>query len=236
LRTCNNKIGQKIVQVIYFSESDGGIGIGHRELQRKTGLRFAATNKGISKHRCLMNGAIWPVIELPSSYDESHNPEKDRKLIECCFDYLTLSEPPILRTFYNSELAEECLEIYDPVLREFIIMVDQLLCYLLNRMQLEWTQRKPTSAEVAWIDFFYPRETRNKAFSYLQEMRSQKDRSKNANHVYDSKIKDYDCLIKQTWNDIETKYSDICIKYHIYQEIYNLLTNKAYSQFLRKTK
>jgi hypothetical protein len=47
----------------------------------------------------------------------------------------------------------------------------------------------------------------NKTFSYLHENKKGKDKSKskNANPDYDSEIEGYNCLIKQTWNDIKTK-------------------------------
>ena len=324
MRTYNNRIGDEIIQAIYYAESKRGSGIGRRELERSTGfpsktvsnwlghlrdinviprhpsvpirltkrvkdlldknggyklmldhrkkprrnhntrsriprgkrsktarqeyslkkerllvaiLRAAATNRGISRQRCLMNGEIWPVLELKSSGKGSYSPAEDRKLIEYCFDYLTLSEPPILQASPN--YADGFFMIYDPLLREFIILIERLLGYLLNRMQLDWSSRtqrkKPTTDEVDWIDFLYPKELRNKAFSYFHEIQSlrdkDRDRFNNITYSYDSKIRGYDHLIKKAWDEIQqTKYSHIRTKY---PAVYDLITNRIYPKFLR---
>ena len=194
-------------------------------------LRFAAS-RGISRYRCLMNGAVWPVIELPS-LKRPYDPEEDRKLLEFCFDDLALSIPPILETFYNPELGEDCLKIKDPLLGEFIISADQLLGHLINRMELEstyGTKKKPTKDEVDWIDFFYPKERSNIIFTYFYEIQKQRVKVEHVDNEYEYKRKYYDSLIRQTWNDIQTKYNYVKLNY---PEIFHLMLNKVYPESMR---
>ena len=179
---------------------------------------------------------------------------QDTEFTKYAFDYLTLSEPPILEvSSHSSETLEETLVIRDPVLRDFVNHMDRLLGHLLNRMQLHWQHRKkPTTAERKWFEFFYPEEISTKKFVSLYELRRQKDKvrsgSGNANHDdhkhnYKLEIENHDRLIKSKWNDIESNYSCLCTNYqyviqpmqhiHILHEIYNLMTKAAYPQFLR---
>jgi hypothetical protein len=181
----------------------------------------------------------------PKGVTRYHRP--DTELTKYGFDYLILSEPPILRvSSYSSETSQETLVIDNPILREFIIYLSQLLGHLLNRAHLNWQYRRnPYPSEVKWFGFFYDKEIRNTKFNYFYNYLNRQDNNKDRPEItiqeYESKISNYDHLIERTWNDvqstwneIQTKHPHLCIKDHIYPKIYELMTDRVYPKFLRR--